>query len=93
MTSRHFRISSGCFINFKCIRKDLWNNLIHIYDLLDYSLIQVLNGHTMAVFSVQYSPSGHYLVSGSRLPEKPVMLSFDDTDLDQFTTGYPEMKK
>ena len=34
-----------------------------------------------------------YLVSGSRLPEKPVMLSFDDTDLDQFTTGYPEMKK
>jgi peptidoglycan/xylan/chitin deacetylase (PgdA/CDA1 family) len=34
-----------------------------------------------------------YLISGSRLPEKPVMLSFDDTDLDQFTTGYPEMKK
>jgi peptidoglycan/xylan/chitin deacetylase (PgdA/CDA1 family) len=34
-----------------------------------------------------------YLISGSRLPEKPIMLSFDDTDLDQYTTGYPVMKK
>ncbi len=44
----------------------LRNNQIHIYDLLDYSLIQVLSGHTMPVFSVQYSPSGDYLASGSR---------------------------
>jgi peptidoglycan/xylan/chitin deacetylase (PgdA/CDA1 family) len=34
-----------------------------------------------------------YLISGGRLPEKPIMLSFDDTDLDQYTTAYPEMKK
>jgi peptidoglycan/xylan/chitin deacetylase (PgdA/CDA1 family) len=34
-----------------------------------------------------------YLISGTRLPEKPIMLSFDDTDLDQYTVGYPEMKK
>jgi peptidoglycan/xylan/chitin deacetylase (PgdA/CDA1 family) len=34
-----------------------------------------------------------YLISGARLPENPIMLSFDDTDLDQFTVGYPEMKK
>jgi len=34
-----------------------------------------------------------YLISGSRLPEKPIILSFDDTDLDQYTVGYPEMKK
>jgi peptidoglycan/xylan/chitin deacetylase (PgdA/CDA1 family) len=34
-----------------------------------------------------------YLISGSRLPEKPVLLSFDDTDLDQYTVAYPEMKK
>ena len=34
-----------------------------------------------------------YLISGARLPEKPIMLSFDDTDLDQYTVGYPEMKK
>src|SRR5450432_747726 len=34
-----------------------------------------------------------YLISGARLPEKPIILSFDDTDLDQFTTAYPEMKK
>ncbi len=34
-----------------------------------------------------------YLVSGIRLPEKPILLSFDDTDLDQFTVAYPEMKK
>jgi peptidoglycan/xylan/chitin deacetylase (PgdA/CDA1 family) len=34
-----------------------------------------------------------YLTDGARLPEKPIMLSFDDTDLDQFTVAYPEMKK
>jgi peptidoglycan/xylan/chitin deacetylase (PgdA/CDA1 family) len=34
-----------------------------------------------------------YLISGIRLPEKPIILSFDDTDLDQYTTAYPEMKK
>jgi centriolar protein POC1 len=44
----------------------LRNNHIHIYDLLDYTLIKILHGHTMPVFSLQYSPSGDYLVSGSR---------------------------
>jgi peptidoglycan/xylan/chitin deacetylase (PgdA/CDA1 family) len=34
-----------------------------------------------------------YLISGNRLPEKPIMLSFDDTDLDQYTVAFPEMKK
>ena len=34
-----------------------------------------------------------YLISGARLPQKPIMLSFDDTDLDQYTVAYPEMKK
>ena len=34
-----------------------------------------------------------YLISGARLPSKPILLSFDDTDLDQFTVAYPEMKK
>ncbi len=34
-----------------------------------------------------------YLVSGAPLPEKPVMLSFDDTDLEQFTVAVPAMKE
>jgi len=34
-----------------------------------------------------------YLTKGSPLPTKPVMLTFDDTDLDQFTVGEPEMRK
>jgi|SRR5450432_56212 peptidoglycan/xylan/chitin deacetylase (PgdA/CDA1 family) len=34
-----------------------------------------------------------YLVTGARLPAKPILLSFDDTDLDQYTVAYPEMKK
>jgi peptidoglycan/xylan/chitin deacetylase (PgdA/CDA1 family) len=34
-----------------------------------------------------------YLAYGTPLPEKPVMLTFDDTDLDQYTVAYPEMKK
>jgi peptidoglycan/xylan/chitin deacetylase (PgdA/CDA1 family) len=34
-----------------------------------------------------------YLITGARLPSKPILLSFDDTDLDQYTVAYPEMKK
>jgi peptidoglycan/xylan/chitin deacetylase (PgdA/CDA1 family) len=34
-----------------------------------------------------------YLTKGTALPSKPVMLTFDDTDLDQFTIAAPELKK
>ncbi|NCD69076.1 polysaccharide deacetylase family protein [Mucilaginibacter agri] len=34
-----------------------------------------------------------YLAFGTPLPSKPIMLTFDDTDLDQFTIARPEMKK
>ncbi|MBK0379187.1 polysaccharide deacetylase family protein [Mucilaginibacter segetis] len=35
----------------------------------------------------------NYLTTGAPLPKKPIMLTFDDTDLDQFTVAGPEMKK
>lgn len=35
----------------------------------------------------------NYLVYGTKLPAKPVMLTFDDTDEEQFNVGLPEMKK
>jgi peptidoglycan/xylan/chitin deacetylase (PgdA/CDA1 family) len=34
-----------------------------------------------------------YLAYGTALPEKPVMLTYDDTDDDQFNIAAPEMKK
>lgn len=34
-----------------------------------------------------------YLVYGTPLPKKPIMLTFDDTKLDQYTVAIPEMKK
>ncbi|SMC00163.1 polysaccharide deacetylase [Hymenobacter roseosalivarius DSM 11622] len=34
-----------------------------------------------------------YLATGAPLPSKPVMLTFDDTDLDQFTVAKPELDK
>ena len=34
-----------------------------------------------------------YLTTGAALPTKPVMLTFDDTDLDQFTVARPELEK
>ncbi len=34
-----------------------------------------------------------YLTNGAALPDKPIMLTFDDTDEDQYTVAYPEMKK
>ncbi|RCH55850.1 polysaccharide deacetylase family protein [Mucilaginibacter hurinus] len=34
-----------------------------------------------------------YLVYNKELPSKPIMLTFDDTDLDQFTVANPELKK
>ena len=35
----------------------------------------------------------NYLAFGGKLPAKPVMLTFDDTDLEQFTIGAKEMEK
>ena len=35
----------------------------------------------------------NYLLYGDPLPSKPVMITFDDTDLDQFTIGNAELKK
>jgi peptidoglycan/xylan/chitin deacetylase (PgdA/CDA1 family) len=34
-----------------------------------------------------------YLNKGTALPSKPIMLTFDDTDLDQYTVAKPEMEK
>lgn len=34
-----------------------------------------------------------YLVYGKKLPKKPIMLTFDDTKLDQYTAAIPEMNK
>jgi peptidoglycan/xylan/chitin deacetylase (PgdA/CDA1 family) len=34
-----------------------------------------------------------YLTTGAVLPSKPIMLTFDDTDLEQFTVAKPEMDK
>jgi len=34
-----------------------------------------------------------YLNTGAPLPSKPIMLTFDDTDLDQFTVVNPTLKK
>lgn len=34
-----------------------------------------------------------YLNYGTKLPSKPIMLTFDDTDLDQFTIAAPVMKQ
>ena len=34
-----------------------------------------------------------YLTKGTKLPSKPILLTFDDTDLDQFTIARPELKK
>ena len=35
----------------------------------------------------------NYLTTGAALPKKPIMLTYDDTDLDQYTIAEPEMKK
>lgn len=35
----------------------------------------------------------NYLVHDGPLPAKPIMLTFDDTDEEQFSIAYPEMKK
>jgi len=35
----------------------------------------------------------NYLVYNTKLPKKPIMITFDDTDMDQFTTGATTLKK
>lgn len=34
-----------------------------------------------------------YLTAGAALPSRPIMLTFDDTDEDQYTVLFPELKK
>jgi len=34
-----------------------------------------------------------YLITGKALPDKPVLITFDDTRLDQFTAALPELDK
>ena len=34
-----------------------------------------------------------YMSTGAKLPSKPIMLTFDDTDLDQFTIARPTLEK
>lgn len=43
--------------------------------------------------SIQPDQLYNYLAYGDPLPAKPVMISFDDTDYDQFTVGNQELKK
>ncbi|MDJ0366022.1 polysaccharide deacetylase family protein [Hymenobacter sp. H14-R3] len=41
--------------------------------------------------SIQPDQLYAYLTTGAQLPSKPVMLTFDDTDLDQFTIARPTL--
>lgn len=43
--------------------------------------------------SIQPDELHDYLVKGKPLPAKPVMITFDDTRLDQFTNALPELDK
>ncbi|MBK0384347.1 polysaccharide deacetylase family protein [Pedobacter sp. SD-b] len=43
--------------------------------------------------SIQPDQYYNYLAYGDALPAKPVMLTFDDTDYDQFEVGNKELKK
>jgi len=42
--------------------------------------------------SIQPDQLYDYLVYGAKLPEKPIMITFDDTDEDQFTIGASTLK-
>jgi centriolar protein POC1 len=56
------------------------DNKVKIYDLVDYSYITTLDGeagHSMAVFSAQYSPAGDYLVTGSRDAQVKIWNTID----------------
>jgi peptidoglycan/xylan/chitin deacetylase (PgdA/CDA1 family) len=43
--------------------------------------------------SIQPDELYNYLAYGDKLPEKPVMITFDDTDYDQFEVGATELAK
>lgn len=49
--------------------------------------------HDSGYHSVLPDQVYNYLVYGDPLPSKPMMLTFDDTDIDQFTIAAPELKK
>lgn len=42
------------------------DGLIRLYNSEDYSLFKVLEGHTLPITSIQFDPTGTYMISGSR---------------------------
>jgi peptidoglycan/xylan/chitin deacetylase (PgdA/CDA1 family) len=75
----------------------------HIYDIpkatREYDVtVQQFKAQMKALHDSGYKTiSGeqlyNYLAYGAPLPEKPVMLTYDDTDIEQFTIAKPEMDK
>lgn len=75
----------------------------HIYDIpkatreYDVTVNQFKEQMKMLADSGYKTISGeqlyNYLAYGDPIPEKPVMITFDDTDLEQFTVAKPELDK
>jgi peptidoglycan/xylan/chitin deacetylase (PgdA/CDA1 family) len=75
----------------------------HIYDIpkatreYDVTVAQFKEQMKMLADSGYKTISGeqlyNYLAYGDPIPEKPVMITFDDTDLEQFTVAKPELDK
>ena len=53
------------------------DNTVRVYDLKDYSLLYVLDQHTMPISSLQFSPDGKQLISGSRDAQLKVWSTVD----------------
>jgi peptidoglycan/xylan/chitin deacetylase (PgdA/CDA1 family) len=63
--------------------------IIPVQTFKDHIKMLADSGYT----SIQPDQYYNYLAYGDPLPKKPVMLTFDDTDYDQFEVGNKELKK
>lgn len=54
---------------------------------------QIKTLHDSGYHTVSLDQLYSYLTKGTALPSKPVMLTFDDTDEDQYTIGAPTLEK
>lgn len=82
-----------CFHHIKDKQAN-WGEMMKTYSVTPAQFAELLQAiHDSGYHTILPNQLYNYLAYGDPLPSKPIMLTFDDTDEEQFTIGAKEMDK